>query len=445
MRNTFRAYYRSTPSEIAALWETGLLILDTNALLNLFRYSGGAREDFFKALTAKSTSLWIPHQVGLEFHRNRISTVNQQNRAFSDIETALGKARAAVDTAFNAYKRHPSLDITPLRGEFAEAIDGLIAKLQSSQNRHAIDMVASATNDSILDDITDLYDGKVGEPLTEEDLKALYKEGQDRYDKSVPPGFKDASKPEPERYGDLVLWKQILRYAGEVNKPAIFVTDDQKEDWWYTVDSARYGARPELVEEYYLASGEPIHFMTTDRFLDFAKSQIEGIRSESVTELEDLTKEYAQRQTFLESAFRAELDRELRGLRSHMTLQPADRLAHLEQYSPYVAARNELDQLQRVVTTAEAQLQAAIKFRAMSGEDPELAVEIQEREEDLELVRAHEEIAQRKLNKAIHEFDYDALRLRRATPGSRRDPQRIGDFVDDALGMPPLNLDGDDG
>lgn len=446
MRNMFRAYYRPTTDEVTSMWSSGILILDTNALLNLFRYSSGAREDFFKALAAKSDSVWIPHQVGLEFHRNRISTVNQQNKAFSDIESALGKARDAADAAFNTYKRHPSLDIKPLRDGFASAIDGLISTLQSSQNRHDIDMVAASTNDGILEEITKLFEGKVGEPFDAEALTALYKEGADRYEKSVPPGFKDASKPEPGRYGDLVLWKQILQHAGAVNKPAIFVTDDQKEDWWYTVDSFRHGPRPELVEEYFVASGERIHFMTTDRFLEFARSQIDGIRSESITELEDLTKEQARLQTSREARglypFESKVWERLAFQRSHQN--STDRLAQLEQYAPYVTARNELDQTQRLISLSEAQLQLALNRLAFDADNPALAQEVEERQTDIDLVRAHVEIVQRRLNKAVHEFDYEHPGGRSGSPRSHRGPHRIGDFVDEALGMPPLDLEWDD-
>lgn len=34
------------------------------------------------------------------------------------------------------------------------------------------------------------------------------------------------------KYSDLILWKEILRFAKLKNKDVIFVTDDVKRDWW---------------------------------------------------------------------------------------------------------------------------------------------------------------------------------------------------------------------
>lgn len=282
---------------MATLWANGLLILDTNALLNLFRYSQRAREDFLKALIAKTDSLWIPHQVGTEFHRRRIGVINEQSKAFGEIEKALEKVRGQVDNAFNTYTRHPSLEISPLQAEFGEAVTAIVAKLHTAREDHRTNMVARSTNDEIFAQITDLFEGRVGAAFTDDELSKTYAEGAVRYDKHIPPGYKDADKGAPGKYGDLVLWKQTLAHVTVVKRPAIFVTNDQKEDWWYIVDSERHGGRPELIEEYYAAAGERVHFMTTERFLEFAKTQVEDIRTESITELEDLAKETADRQS----------------------------------------------------------------------------------------------------------------------------------------------------
>ena len=66
-----------------------------------------------------------------------------------------------------------------------------------------------------------------------------------RYKNKIPPGFKDSTKnPSTDyfykgveykrKFGDLILWKQIIEKAKDENiKNVIFITDDEKEDWWY--------------------------------------------------------------------------------------------------------------------------------------------------------------------------------------------------------------------
>jgi hypothetical protein len=56
-----------------------------------------------------------------------------------------------------------------------------------------------------------LFDSKVGEPFNEQRFPNLYKEADDRYKREKHPGFMDAKEKEDERkYGDFILWKQIL-------------------------------------------------------------------------------------------------------------------------------------------------------------------------------------------------------------------------------------------
>lgn len=114
MRDAFRGYYPPTEHELKDMWTRGLVILDTNALLNLFRYTEKTRMDFLKVLEAKRTQLWIPHQVGIEFHRRRIEVINAQERAFADLESTLTSARNSIQNTVNRFKRHPSLDTATL-------------------------------------------------------------------------------------------------------------------------------------------------------------------------------------------------------------------------------------------------------------------------------------------------------------------------------------------
>ena len=53
-------------------------------------------------------------------------------------------------------------------------------------------------------------------------------EGNDRYEKKIPPGYKDAIKKsgilDNNAYGDLIVWKEILRFSKKEKKNIIYVT-----------------------------------------------------------------------------------------------------------------------------------------------------------------------------------------------------------------------------
>ncbi|MGN6128528.1 MAG: PIN-like domain-containing protein [Humibacter sp.] len=268
----FPGYYRPTDDEYKDIWDRGLVILDTNALLNLFRYSSDTREAFLQVLRQKSDLLWIPNQVGLEFHRKRLSVVDDQRVAFTKIIDKTQSAIATITKEVGVMRDHPSLDLEDLKRTLTEALKPVESKVSDTQARYQSEVVDKGLHDKTLDEITSLYEGRVGAPYSVEELESIYAEGRDRYDRKVPPGYKDIDKPEPLRYGDLVLWKQILDKAEASTLPALFVTDDVKEDWWREFQGQKIGPRVELVDDYVAKSGQRIHFYTPQQFIEYAKA-----------------------------------------------------------------------------------------------------------------------------------------------------------------------------
>src|SRR5207245_1339836 len=107
---------------------------------------------------------------------------------------------------------------------------------------------------------------RIGEACTKEELDKIHREGQQRYAAKIPPGYSDASKPEPDRYGDLVLWKQLIKHTKCVAKPLIFVTDDRKDDWWLERDGKKVGPRPELIQEMWLETNQHCYLYSAEQF-----------------------------------------------------------------------------------------------------------------------------------------------------------------------------------
>lgn len=63
-------------------------------------------------------------------------------------------------------------------------------------------------------------------------IEPTQEEIEKRYAEKVSPDYEDHKKPSPQKYGNLVFWKQLLDFGSTVQKPIIIVIDDQKEDWW---------------------------------------------------------------------------------------------------------------------------------------------------------------------------------------------------------------------
>jgi len=77
VKKTFHAYYRLSEGDIASLWKEGLIVPDANVLLNVYRWSESTATELLKLFKALKERLWLPHQVGREFYRNRLSVISE--------------------------------------------------------------------------------------------------------------------------------------------------------------------------------------------------------------------------------------------------------------------------------------------------------------------------------------------------------------------------------
>ena len=134
--------------------------------------------------------------------------------------------------------------------------------------------------------MADLLEGNVLDPFTTEEIAEIAKEGETRYSNKVPPGFKDAAKGD-NRYGDLINWKEILRFAKSSHKHILFVANDEKEDWVCKENGMTIGPLYDLLKEFYNEMGDNDHFFhiyTLDRFLSLVNEKDAAIVSTDVVQ-----------------------------------------------------------------------------------------------------------------------------------------------------------------
>jgi hypothetical protein len=84
MRKRFPGYYRPSEAEFGRMWQQGLFVLDASFLLDLFRYSDDTANSLLRSLTQLEHRVWIPHQAGLEYHRNLTSVIEQAAASYEE-------------------------------------------------------------------------------------------------------------------------------------------------------------------------------------------------------------------------------------------------------------------------------------------------------------------------------------------------------------------------
>jgi len=291
MRDLFPGYYPPTADELQKLWGEGLIVLDTNALLHLFRYTEETRKQFLQVLTDLQKNLWIPYQVASEFQVRRLDVIADQGKAYDKVGDAIDSAGTGVRTALDSFRHHPVLDKEEITKEVEQRLAALKSILQSSRQEFQAQQ-DSGMYDAIFAEVSDLFLGRVGDSIKPDDVTALHETAKQRYENKIPPGYMDAkTKSEPERYGDYVLWEQLLRHGEATDKPAIFITDDQKEDWWWRKSGKTLGPRVELVQEYFDRTGKRVHLYAPERFLQLAKERgIGSITEDALIEVGELSR-----------------------------------------------------------------------------------------------------------------------------------------------------------
>ncbi len=270
MRKTFKGFYRPTKEEFQILWNTCLFVLDANVLLNVYRYSQETNDDLINLLNQISERLWVPHQAALEYQRGRLKLILDQKEAYDKIKQGLDTSLTKLEKDLQIYARHPLINLAPLIKEVKSAFKNVKEELDQAQIKHP-DLIQ---DDPLRDEITHLFDGKVGPPYTLKKLEDIYEIGKKRYGEKIPPGYSDAMKDGAEKYGDLILWFQIIDKAQETKTPIIFVTDDRKEDWWYRLRGQTIGPQPQLVEEIDSEAGVLFYMYNVDRFMEEIKQSL---------------------------------------------------------------------------------------------------------------------------------------------------------------------------
>jgi len=270
------------------MWDSCIFVVDANILLNMYRYSDATRQEFLKVLESIKMRMWLPHRAAEEYFENRLSVIAQQEKTYDETIRAIQNVQGDLKNS----RQHPFIS-----DKLLKRLDGLFddvgKELANNKEVHS----KRAASDEIQEALRVLFEGNVGEPYSEEELASICKEGESRYANKVPPGYKDDTKTESDagrvsnrrRFGDLIIWRQLIDKAIAEKKGVVFVIDDKKEDWWAIFKGRTIGPRPELIKEFQEKTKKKFYMYQADRFLDFASRHFkQAVKRESVDEIRDM-------------------------------------------------------------------------------------------------------------------------------------------------------------
>jgi HJR/Mrr/RecB family endonuclease len=304
----------SSPPE--PFFRNGLIVLDANVLLDLYRITPDARGQVIDTLSGIADRLWVPHQAAVEFSRNRRRVVEERTSSFKQTKQVLQSATVkAVDVLVSAveqliYQRERNgttriwdivgigLDRESLLRRFDGVMGPALSELETLMAEHDLHLQDMQGADPLLSQIDELLNGRIGPGYTPAGLRALVDEAHlFRFPNKIPPGYLDTDKETPLRAaGDFLLWRQTIDRAALMtsgDRLVLLITKDLKEDWWNLDTKKRpLGPRPELVQEIRDLTGASLLLLTLKEFLTGAKRYLaSAVSDETLNELREVSED----------------------------------------------------------------------------------------------------------------------------------------------------------
>lgn len=287
MKDLFPGYYRPTPEEFDDLWKKATFVFDANVLLHIHRRNKQTRRAILDTLKRLGERLWIPYEIAAEYQRNKLKVAYSLVDGCKTILDGLGKLKDQLGA--RELREHPFLDTDAL----ARGLDQLAE--QVAQSREKSRSISLDDAESI--ELATLLRGRLDEPYSEEVRSNKLKEAKARAEKKIPPGYKDfdSKSDEARAGGDALIWFKIVERAKGNQCPVILVTDDQKEDWWWTHQGLTHGPRPELGQEMWSLAQQRFYMYTLSAFLELAGKYLgQNVPAEVVEEVKEREQEQEQ-------------------------------------------------------------------------------------------------------------------------------------------------------
>lgn len=278
----FAGYYRPLAEARANAFRHGLIVLDTSALLDLYRLSPAARLEFLSVLSAVRQRIFVPHQVASEFHNRRVDAVAERTHEFESqleqLDDLLRRTHGVVNQV--ARRAHGQADKASdvdetVRMAFNEATH-FVRRVANEYDLDPDGLVCDPP-DKIVVDLERILMGRVGGAPSDGTLIQDREEAQRRLELKLPPGFRDKHKGDSAK-NDYLWWAEVVRFARATQPSAVIIVsnDVAKGDWTFEQRGFRVGPAPLLVAEIDDACGATLHWATSSEVLAEVPSAVGG-------------------------------------------------------------------------------------------------------------------------------------------------------------------------
>ncbi len=266
-----------------------IIVLDTNVLLVPFDTNEKNVKDIKEIYSKykKENRLFISSRTAREFANNRANRIG-------DIFLQIRQLKDNLNTGNFKINNYPILeknkDYHELQKVFVIIQDGIKASRKHLENLET--HIQSWTwNDNVSLVYKEIFTQDIIIDVQKQ-KEELEKDLAFRIEYKVAPGYKDSKKPD-DGIGDLIIWQTILEIAKNKKEDLIFVTNDEKNDWFYKQDKTGLYPKFELFDEFRrFTEGKSIAIINFVKFLELSKAKAETIEEIKTTIKENFSDDY---------------------------------------------------------------------------------------------------------------------------------------------------------
>jgi uncharacterized protein YegP (UPF0339 family) len=286
----FNSFFRISGQDEKELWQKAVFVFDTSSILEMYYYSEQSRQQVFNTLfPAFKDRLWITDHTNYEYLKNRELVIK---KSFSEKYSKLKKDRlksieSDITSINNSLKevtnRTKNKDIHPFLNQsifdnFSKSVDLIKKEFESFQikfneevDKREKELKKLETQDDVYESVVEHF--KITEGYDFPSIESIINKSAIRFENNIPPGFKDAQggnkKDGIQRFGDLIIWNQVIELANKLGRPIVFITNDTKEDWWDIEKEGREKPKPkeDLILEFKLKTKKQFWAYSFSQFL----------------------------------------------------------------------------------------------------------------------------------------------------------------------------------
>lgn len=258
-----------------------VVVFDTNALLLPYHIAPHDLTALSKVLNdlANANRLFVPARVAREFIKNRDKKLADMLKALKDKTSRVQLPEQKLSPLLDGIEGYEEMsaaarDLVFAWKAYRTAQEKIIGRMREWRGNDPVSLVYDAV----------LRDGRIID--IDDEKETLQREWDKRRSNLVPPGYKDSGKPDTG-IGDFLIWMTILKLGREQKKDLIFITGEEKADWFVRSDNERIYPRPELVDEYRRASdGRNIRLSTLAELLEEMQAPADVVKEVKSAELQ---------------------------------------------------------------------------------------------------------------------------------------------------------------